>query len=73
MAQNFATDALTAHVFADGDELHFGGDDPLTRVVQLGHAFARFSAFRCQQAGEAQLVQTVVGQALFGIGRTLLV
>lgn len=38
--------------------------------MQLGYAFARFSAFRRQQAGKAQRVQTVVGQAFFGVRRT---
>ena len=69
IAQHFATDALATHVFADGDELHLRRDDAPARVVQLGHAFARFSAFWRQQAGKAQLVQTVVGQALFGVSR----
>ena len=69
IAQHFATDALATHVFADGDELHLRRDDPLAGVVQLGHAFARFSAFWRQQAGKAQLVQTVVGQSLFGVSR----
>ncbi|SAJ31628.1 Uncharacterised protein [Enterobacter cloacae] len=69
VAQHFAADALAAHVFADGDELHLRRDDTLARVVQLGDAFARFSAFRRQQAGKAQLVQTVVGQARVGIRR----
>jgi len=37
--------------------------------VQLGDAFARFRTFRRQQAREAQFVQAVVGQTLFGVGR----
>jgi len=41
--------------------------------VQLGYAFARSGPLRCQQAGEAQIVQTVVGQALAGVSRALLV
>ena len=73
MAQHFAADALAAHVFANGDELHLRRDDPLARIVQLGNAFARFGAFWRQQAGEAQLVQTVVGQARFGVRRAALV
>ena len=34
---------LAAEVFADGDELHFRGDDALARVVQLRYGFARAS------------------------------
>ena len=69
VAQHFAADALAAHVFADGDELHLRRDDTLSRVVQLGYAFARFSAFWRQQASKAQLVQTVVGQTRVGVRR----
>ena len=38
-------------------------------VVQLGNAFASDGAFGRQQAAEAQLIETVVGQPRFGIGR----
>ena len=70
VAQRFAADTLAAHVLADGDELHLRRDDPLAGVVQLRHAFARSGAFWRQQAGKAQRVQTVVGQAFFGVCRT---
>ena len=70
VAQYFAADALAAHVFADGDELHLRRDDTLARVVQLSDAFARSGAFWRQQAGKAQRVQAVVGQAFFGVRRT---
>ncbi len=41
----------------------------LAGVVQLGNAFASDGAFGRQQAAEAQLIETVVGQPRFGIGR----
>jgi hypothetical protein len=37
--------------------------------VQLGNAFAGDGAFGRQQAAEAQLIETVIGQPRFGIGR----
>ena len=73
VAQHFATDTLAAHVFTNGDELHLRRDDSLARIVQLGHAFARSGAFWRQQTGETQFVQTVVGQARFGVRRALFV
>ena len=45
LAQNFAANTFTAHVFAYGDELHLRGDDPLAGVVQLGNTFAGNGAF----------------------------
>ncbi len=42
---------------------------PPAGVVQLGNAFASDGAFGRQQAAEAQLIETVVGQPRFGIGR----
>ena len=73
LAQYFAANALAAHVFTDGDELHFGSDDPQAGVMQLGDALARFGAFRRQQAGKSQLVQTIVGQTFFGVSRATVV
>ncbi len=73
VAQRLATNALAAHVFADGDKLHLRRHYPLAGVVQLGHAFTRSCTLRREQPGEAQLVQTVIGQALPGVSRALLV
>ncbi|GAR74000.1 hypothetical protein NGUA18_01882 [Salmonella enterica] len=33
VAQYFTANALAAHIFTDGDELHFGSDDPVAGVV----------------------------------------
>ncbi len=73
VAQHFATNTLAAHIFANGDKFHLRRYDPFAGVVQLGYTFARSGPLRCQQAGEAQIVQTVVGQALAGVSRALLV
>ena len=69
LAQNLAADTFATHVFANGDELHLRGDYPLAGVMQLGNAFASDGAFGRKQAAEAQLIETVVGQPRFGIGR----
>ena len=69
LAQNLAADTFATHVFANGDELHLRRDDPLAGVVQLGNAFPGDGAFGRQQAAEAQLIETVIGQPRFGIGR----
>ncbi len=44
--QHFTANALASHVFAQGDKLHFGGDDAQPGVVQLRHTFTRFGAAR---------------------------
>ena len=67
VAQHFTTNTLAAHIFTDGDKLHLWRDDPLTGVVQLGHALTGFGALWRQQAAETQLVQAIVGQTFFGI------
>ncbi len=46
LAQDGTADTFAAHVFTDGDKLHFRGHDALTGVVQLRNALARFGAER---------------------------
>ena len=72
-AQHFATNTLAAHIFANGDELHLRGDNPLPGVVQLSHAFPDHGAPGGEQAGKAQLVEAIIRQPLFGIRRTAVV
>ena len=70
VAKHFTANALAAHVFTDGDELHLRGHYSLAGVVQLGDSLTRFGALWRQQAGETQLVQAIVGQTFFGISGT---
>ncbi len=53
VAQHFTANALAAHIFTDGDELHFGSDDPLAGIMKLRHAVSGFGAFWRQQTGKA--------------------
>ena len=69
LAQHFATNTLAAHILTNGDELHFRGDNPLTGVVQLRHAFPDDGAPGREQAGKAQFVEAIIRQPLSGIGR----
>ncbi|GAR36019.1 hypothetical protein NGUA10_00016 [Salmonella enterica] len=73
VAQHFTANALAAHIFTDGDELHFGSDDPLAGIMKLRHAVSGFGAFWRQQTGKTQIVQAIVGQTFSGVSRATVV
>ena len=68
LAQHFTTNAFATHIFANGDEFHLRGDNPLTGIVQLRHAFPDYGAPGRKQTGKAQRVKTIIRQPLSGIG-----
>jgi len=76
LAQQFAVAGVFAHflqfqVFADGDEFHFRGDDPLAGVVHLADVLAGDGLARGVDVFEAQVGQfgiVLAGGAVFTAG-----
>ncbi|MNI34600.1 hypothetical protein D3C73_885950 [compost metagenome] len=56
VAQHFATNALTAHIFANGDKLHLWGNHASASIVQLRNAFTRQGFTGQRQVFKAQMV-----------------
>ena len=54
-----------AHVFTDRDELHFGGDDALARIPELGNRMTCRGALRL--AAQARELQQTVALRCAGI------
>ncbi len=54
---------LQLHIFADGDELHLGRDDALTRVVHLADVLAWLGAARIAHVGETHLGEFGIREA----------
>jgi len=54
---------MSLEILADGNELHFGRDDPLAGVVHLRDVPAGLGAQRLAKVRKAQRVQLGIGEA----------